>query len=226
MLLWRYPELVAIAKKDFGSVKKMAAAFAMSVGRRASNERSTQIRAFKKIWLTGDSPCHLVKYVTRSELKKKDRTMQVSAEVVASGLTTVKAVRKCLKSPDMYLNPAIYNLLCTGLESGKMKQSVRQNKSSLRLLTTAAHEAHIRLELFLSLEEQKYFHDPSHDHGLKRIRMWNKLCDIVISDREQHAEQAEQTRLGGAAFQDGGSSGDSDDDDDATANPLVNKKYY
>jgi hypothetical protein len=217
---------VKIARSDFGSIKKMAEAFGKSVGIRASNERSTQISAFKKIWLTGNSPCHLVKYVTRTELKKKDRPMQVSAEVVASGLTTVKAVRKCLKSPDMYLNPAIYNLLCTGLESGKMKQSVRQNKSSLRLLTTAAHEAHIRLELFLSLGEQKYFHDPSLEHGLQRIRMWNKLCDIVVSDREQHAAQAEQTRLGAAAFQDGGSSGDSDDEDDETANPLVNKKYY
>jgi hypothetical protein len=204
----------------------MTEAFEKTVGVRASNERSTQIRYFKQIWLNGDSPCHLVKYVTRTELKKKDRPMQVSAEVVASGLTTVKAVRKCLRSPDMYLNPAIYNLLCTGLESGKMKQSVRQNKSSLRLLTTAAHEAHIRLELFLSLEEQKYFHDPSHDHTKKRIRMWNKLCDIVISDREQHAEQAERTRLGAPAFQDGGSSGDSDDEDEVTAKPLVNKKYY
>jgi hypothetical protein len=202
----------------------MAEAFEKDVSVRGSNERSTQIRGFKKIWLHGDSPYATVKYVTRAELKNKDRPMQVTAAVIKSGLTTVDDMRNCLKSSKMYLNPTIYNLLYAGFESGKMKQSTRQNPSTLRLLTTVAHEAHIRLEDFLSLAEQNFSHDPSNDHGAKRIRMWNKLCDIVVSDREQHAEQAEQTRLGASAFQDGNGSGDSDDE--ATAKPLVYKKYY
>jgi hypothetical protein len=157
----------------------MAEAFEKIVSVRGSNERSTQIRGFKKIWLNGDSPHAIVKYVTRAELKKKDRPMKVTAAVIKSGLTTVADVRNCLKSSKLYLNPTMYNLLCAGLESGKMKQSTRQNPSTLRLLTTAAHEAHIRLELFLSLGEQKFSHDPSTDHGEKRIRMWKKLCDIA-----------------------------------------------
>ncbi len=111
--------------------------------------------------------------VTKSDLKKKDRPMKVVEAVVQSGLATVEDVRACLKSAaNMYLNPVVYDLLCSGIESGKLKNYPKAKQpSTLPRLVTIAHEAHIRLELFFALGEQKFAHDPSTAHSARRMRM-------------------------------------------------------
>ena len=149
-----------IATNHYGTVKRMAAVWAREVILRANNLRSAQIRSFKKIWLTCGSEYAIVTNVTRSDLKKKDKPMKISKAVFESGLTTVDDVRKCLRSKDMYLNPVLYNLICSGIESGKLKNAPKlKQPSTLPRLLTIAHEAHLRLELFFSLEEQRYGHD-------------------------------------------------------------------
>ena len=176
----------------------MAKVWEKDVMVRANNLRSGQIRSFKKIWLTCGSPYAIATNVTKSDLKKKDKPMKIAAAVVESGLKTAEDVRKCLKSDNMYLNPVLYDLICSGIESGKLKNRPKlKQPSTLPRLITVAHEAHLRLELYFSLGEQKFGHDPSTAHGEKRIRMWQKLCDVVHSDRERNAEQAELTRSGG-----------------------------
>ena len=213
-----------LATTHYGTVKRMAKVWEKEVGKRANNLRSSQIRSFKKIWLTCGSPYAIVTYVTRSDLKKKEKPMKVSKAVVDSGLITVRDVRKCLKSPDMYLNPVLYNLICSGIESGKLKNTPKhKNLSTLPRLLTVAHEAHLRLELFFSLEEQKYHHDPSIVHTAQRIKLWEKLCDIVVSDRERNGAQAELTRYGGVSV-----SNDNAGDDSASSvsKPRIDPKYY
>jgi len=203
----------------------MAQEWAGKIGLRANNSRSQQITNFKKIWLSCNSPYAIVTYVTNQDLQVKDRPMKVAPEVVASGLKTVADVRKCLKSENMYLNPVMYNLLCSGIESGKLKQSTKQQPSSLRCLITVAHEAHLRLELYFQLKRQRFHHDPAIKHGEYRITMWKQFCEIVHSDRERNAEQAERTRGGSSLAQQDDTNDDSvDDEEDGT--PLVNKKYY
>ena len=214
-----------LATEHYGTVKKMATFWKTEVGKRANNLRSSQIRSFKKIWLTCGSPYAIVTYVTKNDLKKKDKPMKVSAAVFESGLKTVEDVRKCLKSENMYLNPILYNLICSGIESGKLKNAPKlKQPSTLPRLLTIAHEAHLRLELFFSLEEQRYAHDPSNDHGARRIRLWQKLCDIVHSDRERNGEQAALTRSGGASVSNDNVSDDSEDE--SSEKPRINPKYY
>ena len=212
-----------IAKLHYGTVKRMAKVWEKEVMVRANNLRSSQIRSFKKIWLTCGSPYAIVTYVTRSDLKKKDKPMKVSKVVRDSGLKTVRAVRECLTSADMYQNPVLYNLICSGIESGKLKNTPKlKNMSTLPRLLTVAHEAHLRLELFFSLEEQKYHHDPSTVHTAKRIRMWEKLLDTVVSDRERNGPQAELTRYGGVSV----SNDNAGDDSESSEKPRINPKYY
>ena len=214
-----------LATAHYGTVKRMATVWRTEVGKRANNLRSGQIRSFKKIWLTCGSPYAIVTYVTKSDLKKKDKAMKVSKAVVASGLSTVEDVRKCLRSKDMYLNPVLYNLICSGIESGKLKNTTKlKNRSTLPRLLTVAHEAHLRLELFFALEKQRYGHDPSIDHTGTRIRLWQKLCDIVHSDRERNGAQAELTRFGGASVSNDNAGDDSEDE--SSQKPRINPKYY
>ncbi len=125
----------------------------------------------------------------------------------------------------MYLNPVMYNLLCSGIESGKLKQSTKQKPSSLRCLITVAHEAHLRLELYFQLKRQRFNHDPATLHGQYMITMCNRFCEIVHSDRERNAEQAERTR-GGSSLAKQDDTNDDSVDDEEVATPLVNKKYY
>jgi hypothetical protein len=214
-----------IATNHYGTVKRMATVWAREVIVRANNLRSSLMLSFKKIWLTCGSPYAIVTNVTKSDLKKKDKPMKVSKAVFESGLTTVDDVRKCLRSEDMYLNPVLYNLICSGIESGKLKNAPKlKQPSTLPRLLTIAHEAHLRLELFFSLEEQRYGHDPSTDHGAKRIKLWQKLCDIVHSDRERNGEQAALTRSGGASVSNDNVSDDSEDE--SSEKPRINPKYY
>ena len=63
----------------------------------------------------------MVTYVTTEDLKRKNRPMKVCAVVVESGLPTVEDVQKCLRGDNLYLNPVMYNLLISGVESGKLK---------------------------------------------------------------------------------------------------------
>jgi hypothetical protein len=216
-----------IAKEHYGTVTRMATFWQGDIGSRANNQRSTQLTSFKKIWLTRGAPHALVINVTTPDVLKYHKPMKVTAAVVQSGLATVEDVRKCLKSKAMYLNPVIYDLLCSGIESGKLKHYPKAKKpSTLRRLITIAHEAHIRLELWFTLGEQKFAHDPSTSHGEKRIRMWKKMLKIVKADRERNAEEAEKTRSLGASSSDNVNVGDESDDDEAPGKPKLDPMYY
>jgi hypothetical protein len=216
-----------IAKDHYGTVTRMATFWQGDIGSRANNQRSTQLTSFKKIWLTRGSPHALVINVTTPDVLKYHKPMKVTAAVVQSGLATVDDVRKCLKSKAMYLNPVLYDLLCSGIESGKLKHYPKAKKpSTLRSLITIAHEAHLRLELWFTLGEQKFAHDPSTSHGEKRIRMWKKMLTIVKADRERNAEEAEKTRSSGASSSDNVNMGDESNDDEAPGKPKLDPMYY
>jgi hypothetical protein len=214
-----------MAKEHYGTVKRMAAFWAGDLGSRANNNRSTQISSFKRIWLSCGSPHAIVVNVTTPDLKKNNLPMKVMPAVVESGLLTVEDVRACLHSKQMYLNPVLYDLICSGIESGKLKHYPKVKKpSTLRNLITIAHEAHIRLELWFSLSKQEFYHDTSILHGEKRTRMGKKLCDVVLSDREKNGQQAEANRRGGVipdTIMEGAES-----DDEATMKPRIDPKYY
>ena len=187
----------------------------------ASKKRAEQTRFFKAVWLSNNSPYSLVTNCLSNDLDKKQADMKVTPALVASGLTTVKDVRDCLKG-EMYLNPALYNLLCCGLESGKLKNGKKQLPSSLRCLITVAHEAHLRLELYLALRRQRYHKKPNTVNSTERKKQWEALCEIVFADRSFNAEAAELARLAGQGV---GNAVDEVDDEDEPKS-LVNKKYF
>ena len=134
----------------------MATKWAPNVRGIANKKRAEQTRFFKAVWLSNNSPHSLVTNVLNTDLDIEQADMKVNPALVASGLTTVRAVRNSHKGEDLYLNPALYNLLCCELESGKLKNGKKQGPSSLRCLITVAHEAHLRLELYRTLKRQRY----------------------------------------------------------------------
>ena len=200
----------------------MATKWGVSVRGIANKKRAEQTRFFKNVWLSNNSPHSIVTNVINTDLDKKQADMKVTPALVASGLATVQDVRDCLKSEEMYLNPALYNLLCCGLESGKLKNGKKQGRSSLRLLITVAHEAHLRLELYLALRRQRYHKKPNTTNKKKRTLMWDQFCETVYNDRSRNAEAAELARLQGHGV---GYAVDEVDDEEEPKS-LVNKKYF
>ena len=201
----------------------MATKWSVDVRGIANKKRAEQTRFFKNVWLSNNSPHSIVTNVINTDLDKKQADMKVNPALVASGLATVQDVRDCLKSEEMYLNPALYNLLCCGLESGKLKNEKKQGLSSLRCLITVAHEAHLRLELYLALKNQRYHKKPNTTNKTRRTLMWEQFCELVYNDRFRNAEAAELARLQGHGV---GYAVDEVDDEEEPTKSLVNKKYF
>ena len=134
----------------------MATRWGIKVRGRANQAKPTQVRHFKLVWLAKSSPYAIVTNVLANDLDVNEGPMIVNPDLVKTGLNTVEDVRACLRSNMMYLNPVLYNLLCCGVESGKLKGGTKQKPSSLRQLMTVAHEAHLRLELYLALTRQRF----------------------------------------------------------------------
>ena len=215
-----------MAKDNHGSVLKMAEYWGRDVRTLASKKRAEQTRYLKKVWLTNSSPHAIVYNVVGTDLEQEDRPMSVNLALIETGLTTVKDVRSCLTSEEMYLNPAMYNLLCCWLESGKTKNGKKQSPSSLRYLITVAHEAHLRLELYLALKRQRYGKNPKKDDQQTRIKQWEQLCEIVYNDRSRNAETAELARLQGHGVVNAAVDDNEEMNDEEEVKPFVNKKYY
>ena len=147
----------------------MAAKWGNVVKGKANQARAQQVRFFKQVWLANGSPHAIVTNVLTKDLDAKEAPMKVNPELVKTGLKTTAAVIACLKSEEMYLNPTLYNLLCCGVESGKLKCGTKQSPSSVRRLMTVAHEAHLRLELYLALKRQRYSKKPNIDETKKEV---------------------------------------------------------
>ena len=136
-------------------MKKMAEAWSVVVRQKAVNERSLQAGQFRKLWFGNESKFALVTNVVKQDLRKNGGEMKLNPAIVATGIATVEQLRDLIKSDAMYRNPAVYNLICGGLESGKIKKLTKpEGPTSIKRLLTGAHEANLRLELYYALEKQ------------------------------------------------------------------------
>jgi hypothetical protein len=197
-LLLRYPDLITYAEKHCNGTYAMATKWAKTIGRKATNERSTQINSVKATWLSVSSPFHLATNVLCGELPTNitdDQPMQLSDELIASGLETIQELRDLLKSSQMYNNDVVYSRFCEGLESGNFKQSEKVNPASISKLITIGHEAHFRLELWFALSRQKYAHHPNKAYNFMRKAEWHVFLELVYLDRKMNEPKAHLDRM-------------------------------
>ena len=99
--------------------------YAKAIRSRAVQERSIAVSCFKSVWLSNASPFALVTNVLTTDLKNK-ADMAVIPALIDTGINTVDEVRGLLKSNLLYRNAAMYNLLCGGVESGKLKNIAKK----------------------------------------------------------------------------------------------------
>ena len=192
---------------------------------RAVQERSVAVSCFKNVWLSNASPFALVTNVLTTDLKKK-ADMAVNPAIIDTGINTVEEVRALLKCDQMYRNAAMYNLMCGGVESGKLKKIPKKGKTTISDLLTVAHEAWIRMELHYNLKEQRAKHGGTKDENTERRKEWQLFCALVFKDRDDNEEQATLDR--GIAVTDSAANDDDDEeeDDETEAVPACDPKYF
>jgi hypothetical protein len=154
----------------------------------ANNERSAQIRTMKAMWLNNQSYISLV-YHDESKLPV---TVSLSDDLKSLG--SVEDLRNILFSDAMYTFPAVYNIICLGLESGNFKSTSACGLTTISDLLTPAHEAHFRLELWYALPHHRFGHSISNKHAKERIAKWTEFLPLVLKDRKDNETEAHQTR--------------------------------
>ena len=157
----------------------------------SNNERSTQIRVIKAVWLNVKSPISFVQAgdPTTAIVELAERLSE------REDIHSVEDVRDLLMSPFMYQNEDMYDLFCTGLESGQFKNTSQQGMTTISDLITPSHEAHFRMELWWALPHAGDFrHAITKEHAEIRIEKWKALLPIIMEDRTNNESEAHQLR--------------------------------
>ena len=181
----------------------------------ANNERSIQSQTLRTIFLSHRNPeTQLVARIQPGEYKVNDDddVPLVTPDIQASGVKEVGDLRKLLISNELYTNQKVYNKWAEGMESGKLRSTKFVDPRTISKSITIAHEAHFRLDLFLTLQKRGYRHGPGPLEAKSRKKMWNKLLRKVYEDRQNNEASAHDKRMK-ALYPNGIPTADNDEDD-------------
>ncbi len=213
MLLKRAPALQVLADKyPKGAFARMYADY---VRTNSNNERSTQKRQLRLIFTDPDSDFSLLRLDDRGLIAQgADLDITIST-ALSSDFDSVQELRNAIASASMYAHPALFDLFCAGLESGRFKSTKKlMDMVPIEEVITVAHEAHFRLELWYSLRGLNYSrHDSWKKNIAERHDKFAEFCRCVIADRHDNATAAfkKRTAAGPPVVYDAASSSDDDD---------------
>jgi hypothetical protein len=95
------------------------------------------------------------------------------SESLKETVKDVAALRNLIFSDKMYTNPVLYQKFLAGLESGHIIRGLKKrNPALITQVITTAHEAHIRLELWLALSCCNYRHTAGIPDNIDRKKKW------------------------------------------------------
>ena len=110
-------------------------------------------------------------------------------------LKDVEGLRKVIFSADMYKNPVLYKKWVSGMETGNLKGMKPSKAAPIGNLITAAHEAHMRLEVWLASSKRNFKHTPGIVDAADKRRQWKKMARLVMEDRANNAADAHALRV-------------------------------
>jgi hypothetical protein len=209
MLLKRAPALKVLADKyPKGQFARMYAGY---VRTNSNNERSMQKRQLRLIFTDPASDFSMIRISTA---QGADPDIKISS-ALSMDFDSVQELRNAIASGSMYAHPALFDLFCAGLESGRFRSTMKlMNMAPIEELITVAHEAHFRLELWYSRRGLHYSRQDSLKQNIaERHDKFGEFCRYVIADRHDNATAAFKKRTAGGApvVDDAASSSDEDD---------------
>ena len=196
MLIARCADSLAAEIEECGGQEKLASAFSKAIRETTHNERSAASTAFKKTFLSK----HNAEFMWCSKVLKGETNMFDEAEqpeiamALQDTVEDVAALRNLIFSDAMYKNPVLYQKFVMGLESGHIRGLKKRNPAPISEIITIAHEAHIRLELWLALSTRNYRHTPGIPDNVDRKKKWLKMAALVMEDRKKNGKDAHELR--------------------------------
>jgi hypothetical protein len=182
----------------YGSAELVAEHFGEKIRTVAYNERSVQCKQIKQCWLSKANPeFRLAENILEHELDKDpDAPSRVSGHLKDT-VESVQQLQRLIVSPEMYNNKVLYDLFCSGLESGFFRGSHSRRCSDIRKLITAAHEAHFRTELWFALSKKSFRHNPYKRGNKTRVKLFKEALAAVKVGRENCLAEAIKIRKTG-----------------------------
>ena len=196
MLIERHKDEIPHLLERYGGQIAMEIRFAGDLRFLANNERAIQTRQIKSTYLSKQNPdTRLAENILENELDL-DQTQPPRIHKHNIGhIKSVGALGDLLISPKMYQDQVLFNIFCLGLESGNFRQNRHRPYTPLHELITKAHEAHFRVELYLSLTKKSFRHHNTTSASSERIRLFNVAIAAVREGREKYMKKAVETRM-------------------------------
>jgi hypothetical protein len=174
-----------------------------------------QKRQVRLIFTDPDSDFSMIRLDAHgTEAERADPDIRIST-ALSSDFENVQELCNAIASASMYAHPALFDLFCAGLESGRLRSTKKiMDMAPIEQLITVAHEAHLRLELWYSLRGSNYTrHDTSKKNIAERHAKFAEFCRYVTADRHDNATVAftQRTAARPPLVDDAGSSSDEDD---------------
>jgi hypothetical protein len=187
-----------------GGREMFLAALAIKIRNTANNERSVQNGVVRRLWLSKANPEYTlcgnvltgeVDMAAANDVEPPLVSVDI-AKLLPTSPTPHEALRALINSPHMYKNGALYDKWAGGFESGMVRGTVKTAAPlPISALITIAHEAHFRLEIYLSLSRQNYSHATGIEESCIRRNLWRQMCSHVTLDRKKHGAKAHTDRL-------------------------------
>jgi hypothetical protein len=197
MLILRYEDKFTKEIEDAGGVTQLAEKHE-KIKTTANNERSIQSAYLRALFLSRKNPeTQLVARIQPNEYKINVESDQprLTSDVRESGIEEIGQLRQLLYSNKLYTNKTVYAKWTEGLESGKLRSTKFVEPGPISKTITIAHEAHFRLDLYLTLQKRGYRHAPGHTEAKTRKKMWLKLLKLVDEDRKANGDAAHDQRM-------------------------------
>jgi hypothetical protein len=174
---------------------KMLEIFGPALRQCANNERAVQTTQIRKTFMSKQNPeTRMAENIIEGELDPTNHDNPPRLHKNLRHLGSIEDLRELLISPKMYQDKVLFDLFCTGIESGNFRQTKRRPYKPLQLLMTKAHEAHFRVELYFALSQKCYRHINSPALYTARICMFNQVIKSVREGREKWLEAATAAR--------------------------------
>ena len=197
MLILRYEDKFTKEIANAGGVTELAEKYE-KIKKTANNEKSIQSAYLRTLFLSRKNPdTQLVARMQPGEYKinVESDVPRLTSDVRDSGIEEIAQLRQLLYSNKLYTNRVLYAKWTEGLESGKLRSTKYVEPGPISKTITIAHEAHFRLDLYLTLQKRGYRHAPGHSEAKSRKKMWLKLLKLVDEDRKENGEAAHTQRM-------------------------------
>ncbi len=182
----------------YGSERAVLELFGPGLRMCGNYERAVQTTQLRRTFLSKQNPdTRMAENVLEGEIDTMHLDSPPRLHKNLRHLESIEALRDLLVSPKMYQDKILFDLFCTGLESGNFRQTKKRPFKPLDLLITKAHEAHFRVEVYFALSQKCYRHINSPALYAARIALFNQVIKSVREGRDKYLEDATAARNAG-----------------------------